>query len=126
MKIGMNTLMVMLAFIVLGSIIGSAVFLQTPERDMRDFAQCITNAGATMYGTYWCSNCLNQKEDFGSAFEIINYIECSSPESHTFDLCDGIEGVPVWSNNQNEALMGRQTMESLAEFYSCDLPEDYE
>ena len=36
------------------------------------FAQCLTDNGAVMYGTYWCSYCNAQKGDFGDAFIYFN------------------------------------------------------
>ncbi|MBU0614315.1 hypothetical protein KJ766_03495 [Patescibacteria group bacterium] len=122
----MNALMAMLAAIVGAAIVGAAIWENSNKTDYSDFAKCISEAGGQMYGSYWCSNCLTQKEDFGEAFEYINYNECSSEGSKTFDLCEGITGVPIWSRPDGQALMGRQPFESLADFYSCELPNNYE
>ena len=37
-----------------------------------DFAKCLTENGATMYGTVWCGHCNNQKDMFGDSVPMFN------------------------------------------------------
>ena len=47
------------------------------EDSMEQFATCLTENGATMYGAEWCGHCKAQKEMFGeAAFEKVDYVEC--------------------------------------------------
>ncbi|MFH1400946.1 MAG: hypothetical protein ABIH41_05485, partial [Nanoarchaeota archaeon] len=41
----------------------------TPALD--DFARCLTQSGATMYGASWCPHCNDQKEMFGSSVHLV-------------------------------------------------------
>ena len=47
-----------------------------PVGEYDGFAQCLTDAGATMYGTEWCHICKDQKELFGASFKNINFVDC--------------------------------------------------
>ncbi|MFC1690808.1 hypothetical protein ACFL0W_01395 [Nanoarchaeota archaeon] len=84
-----------------------------------NFAKCLTEAGAVMYGTEWCSHCKSQKKAFGDSFQYIDHIDCNLEE----DKCDeaGIEGYPTWSIDGNN-YPGEQTMEQLAFLSGCELP----
>ena len=40
-------------------------------------AQQLKQSGAKMYGAFWCSHCLEQKEEFGQqAMKDFPYVEC--------------------------------------------------
>ncbi|MEK6832468.1 MAG: hypothetical protein AABY32_00340 [Nanoarchaeota archaeon] len=67
------------------------------EIKLDEFAQYLTNANATMYGTSWCSHCQNQKKLFGKSFKYINYVDCDR-ESEVCAL-EGITGYPTWKIN---------------------------
>jgi len=41
-----------------------------------DFAACIAESGATMYGADWCNHCQTQKRLFGRAFKKVSYENC--------------------------------------------------
>jgi hypothetical protein len=88
------------------------------------FAQCLTDAGVSMYGAWWCSHCENQKDLFGSAFERLNYIECSTASRAMNQTCRdaGIEGYPTWTFGDGSRLSGEQTLQTLAEKSGCALP----
>lgn len=80
------------------------------------FAQCLTEKGAVIYGTQWCSYCQSQKEMFGSSFEYINYVDCDFERSK----CDkaGVRTYPTWQIN-GELYTGQQTMYKLASLAKC-------
>ena len=41
-----------------------------------NFAVCLTQKWVKMYGTDWCSHCLNTKKMFGESFSKITFINC--------------------------------------------------
>ena len=89
------------------------------------FAECLTENGAKMYGTYWCSHCISQKKGFGSAWDSINYIECSLPGGKgQTAICEraGIEGYPTWEFADGSRMSGEVPHETLAEKTGCVSP----
>ena len=50
------------------------------KTDYSEFAKCLTQKGAKMYGTFWCPHCQNQKKEFGDAWQYVTYTECSTPD----------------------------------------------
>lgn len=88
-----------------------------------DFAKCLTESGAKMYGAYWCPHCKSQKEMFGSSFQYINYIECA-PGGDDADpmACQaaGISGYPTWIIN-GQKYPGSKSLEQLSELSGCQL-----
>jgi len=85
------------------------------------FAQCLTDNGATMYGTEWCSHCKNQKEAFGSSFKNINYVDCDYNKEECAN--NGVKGYPTWKIN-DELFVGEQSLPTLARETGCELIED--
>ncbi|KAF3793187.1 Thiol-disulfide oxidoreductase [Nymphaea thermarum] len=77
--------------------------------------------GAKMYGAFWCSHCLEQKEMFGKeAAKMLNYIECF-PDGYRKGVkpakaCQeaDIEGFPTWIIN-GQVLSGELELSQLAE-----------
>ncbi|MBS3053110.1 MAG: hypothetical protein J4469_01280 [Candidatus Aenigmarchaeota archaeon] len=95
------------------------------------FAQCITENGVKMYGSYICSACLAQIKMFGGhggSFRYIDYIECHprgiNPQT---ELClkRDINKTPTWilekEGTEIKRLEGLQTFETLSEFSGCSL-----
>ncbi|NQU78848.1 hypothetical protein HQ545_03705 [Candidatus Woesearchaeota archaeon] len=115
LKAGWVVLVVVLLLI--GS--GYAINREDPT-DYTEFAKCISEKGAVMYGAYWCSHCKAQKEEFGDAFEHVNYVECTENP----DACTnaGIDGFPTWIIN-NEKYPGKQQFSKLSSLTGCSLPE---
>ncbi len=90
------------------------------------FAQCLTDHGVMMYGAYWCPHCQNQKEMFGSSWELVNYIECSLPNNEgQTQICaeDGIRGYPTWQFGDGSRIEGEATLEQLAQKSGCPLED---
>lgn len=79
---------------------------------------CLKEKGVTMYGTYWCSHCQNQKKMFGSAFKNVPYVECTEKEKECVSA--GIEGYPTWIFADRTKLPGEQDLEILAEKAGCE------
>ena len=81
---------------------------ETPE-ELNNFATCLTENGAEMYGLYNCGHCNDQKEMFGGAFEKVNYIECSVDQQKCAEK--NIKGVPIWFLSINKfVFFGEQAM----------------
>lgn len=76
-----------------------------------DLAKWLTKEGVTMYGTEWCSHCQNQKEEFGSSFQYIDYVDCDRSQ----EVCSaaGVRGYPTWKIN-GELYPGEQSLDQLA------------
>ena len=88
------------------------------------FAQCLGDAGAKFYGTFWCSHCKSQKELFKNS-KTLPYVECSTPngQSQTKVCADvGVTSYPTWILADGTRLEGEQTFETLAEKTNCTLP----
>jgi len=82
-----------------------------------DFAKCLTEKGAVMAGTDWCSYCKKQKEAFGKSFKYIDYKNCDFEKT----WCDenGVEGYPTWVID-GETYSGVQSMERLGSLTGCE------
>ena len=80
----------------------------------------LNRVNAKMYGAFWCSHCLEQKEVFGKeAMENFPYVECfpagwkkGTKEAAACESND-IRGFPTWIIN-GEKIEGGQTLEDLA------------
>ncbi|MBT4539017.1 hypothetical protein HOI26_00125 [Candidatus Woesearchaeota archaeon] len=114
------------------------------KKDYTEFAQCLTDEGAVMYGAFWCPHCIDQKESFGDAWEEVNYIECSLPDrSGQTQVCKDadIQGYPAWqfvddtlipaelANRKSSGpnweirIAGEITLKQLGTITGCQLPE---
>ena len=114
------------SLIVVLLLIGSIVWRNYAPSPYDAFAQCLSENGAFVYEAYWCSHCAEQEEQFGSAYRYIDQKECAAQGSTNLDLCqdDGITGTPTWENTETgERRGGRQSMEDLAEWFGCELPD---
>ena len=94
------------------------------------FVTCLAEKGAKMYGAYWCSHCNNQKEAFGSSFDLFNslggYVECDPKGKNAQPAkCEeaGILGYPTWIIN-GQVYEGEQSLSRLSAISECDLNEN--
>ena len=90
------------------------------------FAQCLAEKKVTMYGTYWCPHCQNQKKGFGSAFQYVPYVECAirGSSSQTKECTDvGIKGYPTWVFADGSRKEGEVSFIALSEKTGCGLPQ---
>ncbi|GFH15452.1 VKc domain-containing protein [Haematococcus lacustris] len=82
-------------------------------------ARRLRDAGARMYGAFWCSHCFDQKQAFGSAaMADFPYVECY-PEgwqrgAQVAPACEaaGVRAFPTWVIN-GRLLEGELTLDSL-------------
>lgn len=117
-------LLAIMAIAILGVAVAAFVLSQSaqepvyPEGALDNFAKCMTQNGAAMYGASWCSHCQEQKALFGSSFQYIKFVDCEESP----DLCTaaGITGFPTWIIN-GEKHMGTKPLDILAVYSGCEL-----
>ncbi|GLT82568.1 hypothetical protein SLE2022_009320 [Rubroshorea leprosula] len=92
-------------------------------------ARYLRSTGAKMYGAFWCSHCLEQKQIFGSeASKLLDYVECFpngyKKGTKMAKACAdaGIEGFPAWVIH-GQVLSGEQELAELAEVSGFDFNE---
>lgn len=74
------------------SIIAYSVYSINKPGQYDNFAKCLTEKGAVMYGALdWCKYTQAQKAMFGKSFKFINY--------HEFQNLPGIKKTPTWVIN---------------------------
>lgn len=116
------------ALVVIVVFIGFMTKAKTVKPGQYDqLAKCLTDSGAKFYGTFWCSNCNNQKEMFGTSSKLLPYIECSSADGKSQNqICKdaGIKGYPTWIFTDQTQLVGTQPIEVLAGKTSCPLSQE--
>ena len=111
--------------VLVGIPMGYWAWYMTQPGQYDQFAQCITDSGATFYAAFWCPHCQEQKAMFGKSAELLPYLECSAPDGKTqLQVCTdaGITGYPTWEFADGSRLNGTQSLETLAEKTSCALP----
>lgn len=89
------------------------------------FAKCLADKKATMYGSFLCPHCDDQKKLFGASFQYVPYIECSVRGSRqmTFPcIAAQIRYTPTWIFEDGERRVGLQSLKSLSEKTGCQLP----
>jgi len=93
-----------------------------PVGSFDNFAKCLTEKGAAMYGASWCSHCKNQKKMFGSSWQYVNYVECASSDGGQTQACKdkGITGYPTWDIS-GEFLSGEISLQVLSDKSGCPL-----
>lgn len=92
-----------------------------------DFAKCLAEKGAKMYGAFWCGHCQNQKAAFGASFQYVDYIECTvdGKQNSFAQVCKdaGITGYPIWKFADGTVKEGEVSMSDLAKISGCELPQ---
>lgn len=124
MYLGILTVLVIVVVFVIFAVNRNSV--KNPQDDeinddlnmLDDFAQCLTNKNAVLYGTEWCPHCTRQREAFGNSVEYITFVDCDINR----DICmeKGITGYPTWIINEKK-YVGTQQLSTLAEITGCEL-----
>ncbi|MBU0470858.1 MAG: hypothetical protein KKA62_00085 [Nanoarchaeota archaeon] len=90
-------------------------------------AQCLSEKGATIYSSFRCGHCLQQKELLGDSVRFIKEVECNPDgENSQIKLCEEkeITGTPTWVIEKNgieiKRHAGYMTIEELKEFSGCE------
>ena len=100
-----------LILIVLG--ISYSAYSFTRPGPLDDFAKCLTEKGAVMYGAMdWCKFTQAQKGMFGRSFKYVNY--------HEHTELSGIKKTPTWVIN-GKWLENTQSFDILAKETGCKL-----
>ena len=106
------TIMIAVGLVML-LIISYSVYSSVKPSQYDDFAKCLTDKGAIMYGALdWCKYTQGQKAMFGKSFKYLNY--------HNFDELPGIKVTPTWVINgvRYEQV---QSFEKLSSLTGCKL-----
>lgn len=81
-----------------------------------ELATSLQKLDAKMYGAFWCSHCLDQKERLGmEAFAKVKYVECAKEAKNSqTKVCKDrdVPGYPTWEIN-GKLYPGEQDMEEL-------------
>lgn len=126
MKLSSTSGIILLVLVMIGGLIGLAVYQNVGPSKYDEFAQCLSENDAFVYEAWWCSACQRQKEEFGSAYRFVNKKECApAGQSGSLALCqeDGITATPTWRLPDGSLSSGFRTLEDLAATYGCELPE---
>ncbi len=83
-----------------------------------DFAKCLTEKGAVVYGNDYCSYTVKQLNFFGKSKEYLNYVKCVDNKA----LCDskGVSITPTWGIN-GEMYEQVQNFERLSALSGCGI-----
>ena len=89
------------------------------SQEALDLVKKLNEAGAKMYGAFWCSHCFEQKQVFGKeAMKDFPYVECfpagykKGMEQEKVCESADVRGYPTWVIN-GERIEGDQTLEEL-------------
>ena len=98
-----------------------------PQSEIDEFAKCITENGAIMYGTFWCPHCAKTKKMFGSSFQYVRYIECDPRgDNEQSELCiaNEIDKYDTWEFNDDPStrLVSEPSFADLSEKTGCAVP----
>lgn len=125
MNKNIKNILILILFLGVIFILGYIIFKPKVSNNfynLEEFAKCLTNKGAVMYGAYWCPHCKEQKKMFGSAFQYIKYVECTEKVQEC--LNKNIKGYPTWIFKDGSRLEGEQSLEVLSEKTGCELKEN--
>ena len=123
-----------MAYIIIGVIIlGYNLAVGEQSKGLpASFAECLTEKGLVMYGSYTCPHCLAEKKLFGPSFKYVQYVECH-PAGPNPDLprCakNGVDAYPTWTIERNGTTISKETgylnARQLSILSECELPEEW-
>ena len=125
MKKGMMIFWVCILILVVAGL-GASVLVKSGPSQLGPFAQCIKDSGTIFYGAFWCPHCQAQKRLFGSAADLLPYVECSTPDGQgQLQVCidKEVKQYPTWEFADGSRLTGEIPLAQLAEKTSCQLPQ---
>jgi hypothetical protein len=122
MFIGIAVAVVVLVVLISwGNVTGFSIF---GSGKYDDFAKCLTDSGAKMYGTYWCPFCQQQKDMFAKSWKHVEYVECSLPNrgGQTAECnAAGIKAYPTWEFADGQRFEGLLNLQQLSQITGCPL-----
>ena len=92
---------------------------------MDSFAQCLAKQKVTMYGSFLCPHCDDQKKLLGASFKYVPYVECSTPGTRQMTFAcrmAEIHFTPTWIFSDGERQTGLQSLQQLSTKTGCRLP----
>lgn len=83
-----------------------------------NFAKCLTEKQAIIYGNDYCQYTAKQLNMFGNSGKYLNYVKCADNEG----LCNekNVKITPTWEIN-NESYSGIQSFEELSQLTGCGI-----
>ena len=93
--------------------------------ELDQFALCLKDKGAVLYGAFWCPHCQNQNKMFGRSEKFLPYVECSTADGRgRLSSCTEkkIEGYPTWEFADSSRMTGEIPLETLSKKTGCPLP----
>ena len=83
-----------------------------------EFAKCLTEKGAVIYGNDFCQYTAKELNWFGNSEKYLNYVKCVNNK----ELCDskGVKITPTWEI-EGKTYEGVQGIEKLAELSGCKI-----
>ena len=111
---------ILLAILIIAVIIFSSTFYIRAQKPGRydDFAKCLTEKDAIIYGNDFCHFTNNQLNLFGKSEKYLKYVKCVENQ----ELCDskGVKITPTWEIN-GKTYSGEQSFEKLSELTGCKI-----
>lgn len=97
-----------------------------PQENYDALAQCMTEKGVVMYGSFRCSVCARTRAMFGDSFQYVKEIECHPQGKNAqtaLCLSKKIEGTPTWVLEKDSAeikrAVGFLSIDELRQFSGC-------
>jgi len=89
------------------------------NNSLDDFANCLSEKGAVIYGTNTCQYCQKQKKIFGDSLRLVRYVDCFQNVAE----CQrkSIQKFPTWIFGDEEKVLGVQSLEELSQRTGCPL-----
>ena len=103
-----KTKIIVVSVIVVLLLISASFYFVFRPGKYNDFAKCLTQKGAIMYGEDWCQYTTGQKNMFGNSFKYVNY-----------EVKTGLKLRPTWIIN-NKTYETVQSFEHLAFLTGCE------
>jgi hypothetical protein len=91
-----------------------------------DFARCLAQKKAVMYGAFYCDHCKEQKDLFGDSAQYLPYVECVEKGTRKVtEQCKAlaIRRTPTWIFESGERVDGKVlSLQELSQKTACRLP----
>ena len=104
-----------------------ASFSAADKAKLDDFARCLGQKKAVMYGAFYCDHCKEQKDLFGDSAQYLPYFECVEKGTRKVtEQCKtlGIRRTPTWIFEESgERVDGKVlSLQELSQKSGCRLP----
>ena len=104
--------------IAIGLISYTFYFKSQKPGEYDNFARCLTEKGAVIYGNDFCQYTNKQLNDFGKSDKYLKYVKCADNK----ELCDSknVKITPTWEINK-EMYEGIQSYDRLSQLSGCEI-----